>query len=205
VTAFVGNLSSFKALLTYFGFEPEQKQHYKELLLDNKKPFSHLVLTVQKMTIELKTVDYVPPAGAKTETVSGTSLLPAGHPAKKNKHAKTELFEGKMVSKKDAVALTSASRYLSGKLVRNSEKALALFHLIYNQLPKKNIDPNTLTIKLRKANGRGQTCVSLIDYVSVLSHPNLSPTAEVAKLHKYCITKRHIVLPNVYLVNKQFW
>jgi hypothetical protein len=202
VTAFVGNLSSFKALLTYFGFEPEEKQRYKELLLENKKPYSHLVLTVQKMTIELKSVEYVPPVGAD-KTVSAVSLM-SGQQAHKRR-TKTEVFEGQLVTKKDATALASAARFLTSKLVRNSEKALALFHLIYNQLPKRNIDANTLTIKLSKANGRGKTSVSLIDYVSVLSSPHASPTAEVAKLHKYCITKRHIVLPNVYLVNKKFW
>jgi hypothetical protein len=198
ISAFVGNMASLKNLLTYFGYEKEEKEKYKQMLLECTTPFSHMILNVQKMTMEIKSVELVPKS-------SGSKSASSAIATKKAEARKTEMFEGKMMTKKDALAHASAARFLSDKLVKNSKKARALFALIYAKLPKKSIDAETLSMTLRKANGRGKTTVSLIDYVATLVDHSKEPTDTVAKFHQYCIKQHNINLPTVFLVNKRFW
>lgn len=201
ISAFVGNLASLKNLLTYFGFEPEEKQRYKQLLVECTTPYCHLVLDVQKMTIEMKTVPLV-----SNSTVAVVSNTKGSAAAKRKLDAqKSELVDGRLMTKKDAQAHASAAHFLGDKLVKNGKKARALFQLIYSRLPKKNIDPDTLNMNLKRSSGRGRCTVSLIDYVATLVDSKKEPTEAVAKFHQYCIKHHNLTLPTVYLVNKRFW
>lgn len=186
-------MASFKQLLTYYGFTKEEREHYRKQLYAVDSPFSHFHLNVPKMTFELESPEFTPLTQGEGN----------------NRKKSMELFNGRQMSKKDALAHANAYRFLGEKLIKNSAKAIALFEIIYSQLPKRQIDAKTLTIQLRKKKGftgekGSHVRVNLIDYLSALTDPLRQPTPLIAQFHAYIIRYHCVILPAVYVVNKRF-
>jgi hypothetical protein len=198
LTACKSNVASFNQLLNYFGFTKEERETYRQQLYAASNSFSHFHLHVPSMTLELKKLPFIPLDTKQQQHQSGGS---GG--------GGLELFQGRNMSKKDALVMANAQRFLGEKLVKNSAKAIAIFELIYAHLPKRQIDAKTLTIRLQRkklnAEGKGATvAISLIEYASVLCDPSRAPSLLIALFHAYIIRYHGIVIPSVYVVNKRF-
>lgn len=97
----------------------------------------------------------------------------------------------------------TASRFLN--VLSHSEEALALFDLIYPQLEKKQISPQTLEITLaKKGNAASLVKVSLIQYLAVLTDAKreVEASSDIIKFHQYLKNVVGLRLPSVFVLNK---
>ena len=194
ISAYKANIRSLQQLMTYYVFEKEEKQMHMKTLLLWKKPFSHFVLDVETREFKMKTYPYV-----------GPNQIAVSSEGKKNSNKKSALYQGRKMTTRDATAHERAYRFMGDKLVKNSEKALALFDLIYPKLQRQSIDVETLTVTLQKKKNGEATRISLIDYIATLVDVKREPTVLISLFHKYVVTVCHVMLPNTYLANKRFW
>jgi energy-coupling factor transporter ATP-binding protein EcfA2 len=186
VSACVASLASFRNLLNYFGFEEAERQFHISNLLSNKEPFCHYMLDVEKRTVDK--VHF--PLQPDDDGGDGTGR-------KKKKKKKMSL------SRRDALALSKAQRYLS--VLKNSKECLALFDLIWHRLPK-SADPATLEVSLQTKKGEGSPVkISLISYLAALTDDRgTAPAHDMIKFHKYCKIVHGIYLPAPFVLNKNF-
>lgn len=201
-------MRSLRQLLTYYCFTKEESEAYVKQLLDWGKPYSHLFFNVESREFHMQTFPYIPP-------VTDQQRQPNGH-------KKTVVYNGRNMTKRDAVAYERAKRFLGDpNLVKFPEKSLAIFDLIYPRLLKSSFDVETLTVTLNKVDtGRkrkpyhegtsssskpAKIQCSVIEYIiSLTDDTNKQPSALIAQFHAYMVNSRNIVLPTAYLENKRF-
>jgi hypothetical protein len=191
--------------LNYYGFTQEEKEKYKKQLYDAKDVYSHFHLDVLKLTFELVTLPFTP----LEEGGGNSSRKKKKGRGGGNTNNQMELFQGRRVTKRDALVLSNAHRFLGEKLVRNSRKAIALFELVFSCLPKNLINPKNLTMTLKKKGAKtgrsSKVTVSLIDYCSVLTNTHAVPSELISQFHQYLIREHQITLPTAFITNKRFW
>jgi energy-coupling factor transporter ATP-binding protein EcfA2 len=186
VSAAVGNLASFRNLLNYFGFTETERQFHIRNLLENKEPFCHYVLDVEKRSVDKVHFPLQPDDDDDY-----------GPGKKKKKNKKMSL------SRRDALALSKAQRFLS--VLNNSKECLALFDLIWPRLSRKSADPATLEVTLQTKGERSPVKISLITYLAAATDERgQPPTHDLMKFHKYCKIVHGIHLPAPFVLNKYF-
>jgi hypothetical protein len=204
ISAYKANVRSLRQLLTYYCFTKEESEAYVKQLLDWEKPYSHLFFHVESREFHMQTFPYIPPVDQREP----------------NGHKKTVVYQGRAMTKKDAVAYERAKRFLGNPdLVKSPEKSLAIFDLVYPRLLKSSFDVETLTVTLNKFDtGRKRKAAddyahnpkptkiqcSVIEYIACLTEADKEPSPLIAQFHAYIVNSRNIILPTAYLDNKRF-
>ena len=177
-------MTTLRTLLNYFGYDKQEKAEQFNRLKNLKSPFCHFFFDVDKGEV-----------GLKTFKMSELDQDDEDRPPKKRRATQAQ----------DSMASSMAIRFLS-VLRHNSDKALAIFDLLYPGLPAKHINPNNLTIKLKKrSSDKVAVTVSLLDYISALVDEEARPSSLVLKFHRYVRDVRRVHLPHCFVANKSFW
>jgi energy-coupling factor transporter ATP-binding protein EcfA2 len=178
IAAKPSSLKSFKALLREYDFPPETRPSHVDRLKSVREKYSYLMLDVNESTFKV----------TSAREIGTKETLP-----------ESDLQRGKRgVDAPEA----SASKFL-GHLPKSQDK-LRLFDIIYPSLPPRKFNSKDLTVTLRSKKW-GETRISLIDYISLLTDDQFAPTKDLLKLHKYLRVVKNICLPKTYASNRQLW
>jgi hypothetical protein len=208
------NAASFKRLLSYYSYEPHEKEQYIKRLNKCVKPYAHFKFTVRTRTIELVRFPFVPPESVSpgsdddddaAAAAASTSRPEAGA-------AMESVIQKRADRQKSATAFEKSRRFLSvGAVFKDrdrSDTALAIFDLVFPFLPLHKINANNLTITLKRNNVRGaysEVVISIIDYICALVlESNSEPSAIICRFHKFVTETKRIKIPQVFIGNAFF-
>jgi hypothetical protein len=179
------NIFSFRSLLNYYCYEPEERKEYIAKFLAADQNFSFFMFDVDNRKIRL--------TRAEEEVIRDDE----------NQRLRRLQEEVEAPKRNFATARTSAKNYLS-RMRHNSDYAEMLFSLIYPSLPLNRYEPENLTVTLHK--GDETVVISLIDYIaSLLDETQTEPERAMMQFHRYLKRQRGLHLPRALVLNKTLW
>jgi energy-coupling factor transporter ATP-binding protein EcfA2 len=204
LTANTGSVTSLKVVLRLFQYEQKEIDRCVKLIKQDEKKFMHLVINQNGE----------PPQLGRVEDFT--------------KKKAEEISNGKTHNE---IASAAAERFLGILDPQKSQYGLAIFQIIFPELPSKIIQPTSLAITLMKKKERGKkkkktnrsladspmkakghigitkkyqaVKISLLDYIFLLVTPDYPPNTTLQRFHKYLTQTLDITIPQCFILNQK--